>query len=84
MAYYLTYASSKLGYDARVVLAGREVNERVAEFTANKVIELVSSGGNDQPNASVLFLGLTFKPNVSCFKFFFFIFNNFERKNQID
>jgi UDP-N-acetyl-D-galactosamine dehydrogenase len=63
--YYLTYASSKLGYDARVVLAGREVNERVAEFIADKVIGLLNSGRNNLPNASVLFLGLTFKPNVS-------------------
>lgn len=63
--YYLTYASSKLGYDARVVLAGRDVNERVPEFAAAKVAELLDSGRNDQSNVSVLFLGLTFKPNVS-------------------
>ena len=63
--YYLTYASSKLGYDARVVLAGREVNERVAEFITDKVIGLLNSGVNDHSSASILFLGLTFKPNVS-------------------
>ena len=63
--YYLTYASSKLGYDARVVLAGREVNEQVAEFAADKVAELLRLSGNDQANVSVLLLGLTFKPNVS-------------------
>ena len=63
--YYLTYASSKLGYDARVVLAGRDVNEQVAEFVADKVAELLRVSGNDQANVSVLLLGLTFKPNVS-------------------
>lgn len=63
--YYLTYASSKLGYDAHVVLAGREVNERVAEFTANKVSALIRSIGIECSKASVLLLGATFKPNVS-------------------
>ncbi|MEC9294069.1 MAG: nucleotide sugar dehydrogenase [Chloroflexota bacterium] len=63
--YYLTYASSKLGYEASVVLAGRNVNEKVAEFTADKVLSLISSGATDETNGSVLLLGVTFKPNVS-------------------
>ena len=63
--YYLTYASSKLGYDAHVVLAGRDVNERVAEFTANKVSTLIRSDKTSVSDASVLLLGVTFKPYVS-------------------
>jgi len=63
--YYLTYASSKLGYDAHVVLAGREVNERVAEFTANKILGLIRSATVGFSNPSILLLGVTFKPNVS-------------------
>ncbi|MEC9293749.1 MAG: nucleotide sugar dehydrogenase [Chloroflexota bacterium] len=63
--YYLTYASSKLGYDAHVVLAGRDVNERVAEFTANKVSTLIRAANANVTNVSVLLLGVTFKPNVS-------------------
>ena len=63
--YYLTYASSKIGYDAHVVLAGRDVNERVAEFTANKVSALTRSTAVGYSKPSVLLLGMTFKPNVS-------------------
>jgi UDP-N-acetyl-D-galactosamine dehydrogenase len=63
--YYMTYASSELGYDARVVLAGRDMNERMAEFIANKVSGLIRSIKGDQAKASVLLLGLAFKPNVS-------------------
>ena len=63
--YYLTYASSKLGYDAHIVLAGRDVNERVAEFTANKVLTLISSAASSASKPSILLLGMTFKPNVS-------------------
>ncbi len=63
--YYLTYASSKLGYDAHIVLAGRDVNERVAEFTANKVLTLINSAASGASKPSILLLGMTFKPNVS-------------------
>ena len=62
--YYLTHASSKLGYDASVVLAGREVNERVPDFLANKVLTLIPSSTRGKFSPSVLLLGLTFKPNV--------------------
>lgn len=63
--YYLTYASAKLGYDARVVLAGRGVNEKMAEFIADKVSVLIRPNVGVQSKASVLLLGLAFKPNVS-------------------
>jgi len=63
--YYMTYASSELGYDARVVLAGRDINERMAEFIANRVSGLIRSIKGDQTKASILLLGLAFKPNVS-------------------
>jgi len=63
--YYMTYASSELGYDARLVLAGRDMNERMAEFIADKVFGLINSITGDQAKASVLLLGLAFKPNVS-------------------
>ena len=62
--YYLTHASSKLGYDASVVLAGREVNERVPDFLANKVLTLIPSSTRGKFSPSVLLLGFTFKPNV--------------------
>ena len=62
--YYLTHASSKLGYDASVVLAVREVNERVPDFLANKVLTLIPSSTRGKFSPSVLLLGLTFKPNV--------------------
>ena len=63
--YYLTHVSSELGYDARVVLAGRDVNEKMAEFIADKVSLLMRSNVEVQAKASVLLLGLAFKPNVS-------------------
>jgi UDP-N-acetyl-D-galactosamine dehydrogenase len=63
--YYMTYASSELGYDARVVLAGRDMNERMAEFIADKISGLIRSITGAQAKSSVLLLGLAFKPNVS-------------------
>ena len=52
--YYLTYKAKKLGYDPKVILAGRGVNEFMAEFVASKL----------KGRKKVLILGLTFKENV--------------------
>ncbi len=52
--YYLTYKAKKLGYDPKVILAGRGVNEFMAEFVASKL----------KGRKRVLILGLTFKENV--------------------
>jgi UDP-N-acetyl-D-galactosamine dehydrogenase len=63
--YYLTHAASEIGFDARIVLAGREVNESVTEFAAGKISSLLEEAGAVPAEACVLILGLTFKPNVS-------------------
>ena len=52
--YYLTYKAQQLGYEPKVILAGRGVNEYMAEFVAGKL------AGNKR----VLIMGLTFKENV--------------------
>ena len=52
--YYLTYKAKKLGYDPKVILAGREVNELMAEFVASKL----------KDRKKVLVMGLTFKENI--------------------
>ncbi|MFA5022555.1 MAG: nucleotide sugar dehydrogenase [Patescibacteria group bacterium] len=52
--YYLTYKAQQLGYDPKVILAGREVNEFMSEFVASKL----------NGCKKVLVMGLTFKENV--------------------
>lgn len=65
--YYLTFKAKQAGYDSKVILAGREINDGMHHFYAQKIIKLLSDiKSNVQQDAalSVLIMGLTFKPNV--------------------
>ena len=62
--YYLTHAASETGFEANVVLAGRAVNESMAEYVASKATALLQERGIDPASGSVLVLGATFKNDV--------------------
>lgn len=63
--YYLTYKASELGYDAEVILAGRNINDNMAKYVAKSVIQHIIKNSSDVKNAKVLVMGATFKENVS-------------------
>ena len=63
--YYLTYKASELGYDAEVILAGRNINDNMAKYVAKSVIQHIIKNTSDVKNAKVLVMGATFKENVS-------------------
>lgn len=63
--YYLTYKASELGYDAEVILAGRNINDNMAKYVANNVVQHIIKNSNDVKSAKVLIKGATFKENVS-------------------
>jgi UDP-N-acetyl-D-glucosamine/UDP-N-acetyl-D-galactosamine dehydrogenase len=61
--YYLTYKAEEVGYRPEMILAGRRLNDSMAEYVASRTIKLMI-GRNIQPSgARVLVLGLTFKEN---------------------
>ena len=57
--YYLSHRAEELGMDPRVILAGRGVNDGMADWVAQQLH--TARGGKA---GSVLVLGLTFKENV--------------------
>lgn len=63
--YYLTYKASELGYDAEVILAGRNINDNMAKYVARNVIQHIIKNTGDVKKAKVLVKGATFKENVS-------------------
>lgn len=63
--YYLTYKASELGYDAEVILAGRNINDNMAKYVAKTVIQHIIKNTSDVKAAKVLVKGATFKENVS-------------------
>jgi UDP-N-acetyl-D-galactosamine dehydrogenase len=63
--YYLTYKSSELGFDSKVILAGRYINDGMSLYVARKVVRHITKNVHDVQSARVLVLGATFKENVS-------------------
>ena len=63
--YYLTYKSKELGYDSQVILAGRAINDGMAEYVAKKVLQFIIQNNGNVKDAKVLVMGATFKENVS-------------------
>ncbi|HMT95833.1 MAG TPA: nucleotide sugar dehydrogenase [Ferruginibacter sp.] len=63
--YYLTYKSKELGYDSRVILAGRVINDSMGAYVAKKILQHIIQNVSDVKDAKVLVMGATFKENVS-------------------
>jgi UDP-N-acetyl-D-galactosamine dehydrogenase len=63
--YYLTYKASELGYNSRVILAGRHINDNMSNYLARKVVQHIIKNVDDVKSAKVLVMGATFKENVS-------------------
>jgi UDP-N-acetyl-D-galactosamine dehydrogenase len=63
--YYLTYKARKLGYGSQVILAGRNINDDMANYVARKVIQHIIRYNGDVRSSKVLIKGATFKENVS-------------------
>ena len=63
--YYLTYKANELGYDAEVILAGRNINDNMAKYVAKTVVQHIIKNSGDVKSSKVLIKGATFKENVS-------------------
>jgi UDP-N-acetyl-D-galactosamine dehydrogenase len=63
--YYLTYKSAQLGYNSRVILAGRDINDEMAAYLAKKTVQAIIRNGVNVAQSKVLIMGCTFKENVT-------------------
>ncbi|HMD00121.1 MAG TPA: nucleotide sugar dehydrogenase, partial [Ferruginibacter sp.] len=63
--YYLTHKSKELGYDPQLILAGRAINDNMADYVAKKVLQHIIQHTGNIKDAKVLVMGATFKENVS-------------------
>ena len=63
---YLAFKAMQLGYQPKVILSGREINDRMGVFVAEKLIAMLvaKKQGNIQ-ECKVLILGFAFKENCS-------------------
>jgi UDP-N-acetyl-D-galactosamine dehydrogenase len=63
--YYLTHKASELGYKSQVILAGRTINDDMANYVARKTVQHIIKTNGNVRSARVLVKGATFKENVS-------------------
>lgn len=61
--YYLAKKAESLGYIPQVILSGRNVNNSIAPFIADKVIKIMIQKEHKIKGTGVLILGVTFKEN---------------------
>jgi UDP-N-acetyl-D-galactosamine dehydrogenase len=63
--YYLTYKANKIGYNSQIILAGRNINDDMANYVARKTVQHIIRMVGDVKSAKVLIMGATFKENVT-------------------
>jgi len=61
--YYLTYKANKLGFNPKVILSGREINDNMSKYVSLKVHNRLKKIKNSKKNQKILILGITFKEN---------------------
>lgn len=61
--YYLTHKAEQVGYHPQVILAGRQINDGMAQYMVKKVIQKMLVNGIDVTKSTVGVLGITFKEN---------------------
>ena len=66
--YYLAHKAKAVGYDPRVILSGRDVNDQMSAFVCNKLIQLLAQIDKKMQDVKVLVLGVTFKENCPDFR----------------
>lgn len=63
--YYLTYKAAELGFNSRVILSGRYINDNMGNYLSKKVLQHVIANCENVKKSKVLVLGVTFKENIS-------------------
>lgn len=62
--YYFVYEAENLGYHSQIISNGREINDEMGVFIANKLIEVLIQAGKSPAHSKIVLLGLTFKEHT--------------------
>jgi len=66
--YYLTYKAKDVGYDPKIILAGRRINDAMGNFIADSTIQELVKQGIHPKGAKVAIFGISFKENCPDFR----------------
>ncbi len=62
--YYLAYKSKKIGFDPKIILSGRNVNDQMSKYLVSRFINKFKKKNSSIIKKKILVMGLTFKENV--------------------
>ncbi len=61
--YYLTHKAESIGYKPKIILAGREINDKMGIYVALEFIKKIKEKKIQIKKSRILIMGLTFKEN---------------------
>lgn len=62
--FYLTHKAISLGYSPQIILSGRNINDGMGKFFAQKMIKSMTNNHIEVSHGTITILGFTFKENV--------------------
>jgi UDP-N-acetyl-D-galactosamine dehydrogenase len=63
--YYLTYKAKKIGYYPKVILSGRNINDKMSFYVTSEFIKQIKKKKINVSKSRILIMGLTFKENCA-------------------
>ena len=66
--YYLAFKAKKLGLKSKIILAGRKLNNEMASYIFDKIINQIDKNKKKYSDSNILILGATFKENCGDFR----------------
>jgi len=63
--YYLTYKAEELGYNSKIILSGRHLNDSMPYYVYSRIEKSFNEKNIKISNSNVLLLGITFKENCT-------------------
>ena len=61
--YYLTFKAESIGYQPKIILAGRKLNDNMGAYVASQLIKKMKKKNIQVKGSKILIMGLTFKEN---------------------
>ncbi len=63
--YYLVHKARQIGYEPKVILSGRTINDGMPAYIAQRLVQKLIARGKVPQESKVLIMGVTFKENVA-------------------
>tara|TARA_Y100000768_G_scaffold521_1_gene379 strand:+ start:13690 stop:14961 length:1272 start_codon:yes stop_codon:yes gene_type:complete len=85
--YYLAHKSNQVGYDPKVLLSGRRLNDSMPSYIVSEVFRLMKDKNIKKENSNILIMGISFKedcPDIRNSKIFDMILELNQNKCNVD